>query len=116
MAAGVLADVPGPGYALTSLGKPYVDPNHCSFNRFVLQEVIATTTTMPDLLRDRGYKAPTKDSGTPFKWTHGEELWKFLSKHPERASNMVRGMHSLDTGALFPNAFPYGEELGTLGI
>lgn len=71
---------------------------------------------MPDTLREKGYKAPTKDSGTPFKWANGEELWTFLGKHPERAMNMVKGMKSLDTGSLFPNAYPFGEELAKLDI
>lgn len=71
---------------------------------------------MPDLLRERGYKAPTRDSGTPFKWANGEELWTFLGRHPARALNMVKGMKSLDTGSLSPNAYPFGEELGKLAI
>lgn len=112
----MLADAPGPSYVLTSLGEPYLDPDHCSFNRFLLQEIIPTIMSMPETMRERGYKAPTRESGTPFRWAHGEELWTLLGSHPERAANMVRGMKSLSTGALAGDAYPFGEELGRLGI
>lgn len=115
-AAGILSDIPGPGYTLTLLGEPYLDPNHCAYNHMVLQEVIPSVLAMPHTLRARGYKAPTKDSGTPFMWANGEELWTFLGRYPERALNMVKGMKSLDTGSLSPSAFPFGEELGKLEI
>lgn len=115
-AAGVLADVSGPGYALTPLGKPYLDPNHCAFNRFLLKEVIPSIMAMPHTLRERGYKAPTRESGTPFKWANGEELWTFLGSHPARAMDMVNGMKSLNTGSLAGDAYPFAEELGKLTL
>lgn len=116
VAAGILFDIPGPGYALTSLAEPYLDSNHCATNRFLLEEIIPSIIAMPDLLQEREYKAPTKDTGTLFQWTKGEELWAFLGEHPQRALNMVKAMKSLDSGALCPNAFPFGEALGPLHI
>lgn len=110
-AAGVLADVPGPGYAVTALGRPYLDPNHCSFNRFVLQQIIPPIMTMPDTLRARGYKAATRASGTPFEWATGESLWAFLGARPERALDMVNGMKSLHSGSLAGDAYPFADEL-----
>lgn len=114
-AAGVLADIPGPGFALTALGKPYLDPNHCAFSKFLIKDIIPSIIAMPDALRERGYKAPTRESGTPFKWANGEELWTFLGAHPEHAMNMVNGMESLSTGSLAGDAYPFADELGKLG-
>lgn len=71
---------------------------------------------MTETLRERGYKAPTVESGTPFRWANGEDLWTFLGSHPERATNMVSGMKSLSTGSLAGDAYPFGEELGKLEI
>ncbi|KAI1847518.1 hypothetical protein JX266_006370 [Neoarthrinium moseri] len=115
-AAGILADMPGPGYRVTSVGRPYLDQTHRAFNSFVLQEVIPSVCAMPRTLAERGYKSPTSDSGTPFKWANGEELWTFLGSHPQRAQNMVMGMKSLNTGSLAGDAYPFGEELAKLDI
>lgn len=115
-ANGILKDAPGPEYTLTALGKPYLDENHRAFNSFVFQEVMPTVLSMPRILAERGFKSPTRESGTPFKWANGEELWTFLGSHPQRAQNMVKGMKSLSTGTLAGNAYPFGEELAKLDI
>lgn len=112
----MLDDIAGPGYAITTIGKPYLEDEHVAFNRFLLKEVIATVLAMPETLRERGYKAPTKESGTPYQWAHGEELWTFLGRYPERALDMVQGMKSLSTGCLAGDAYPFGAELAKLAI
>jgi len=71
---------------------------------------------MPRTLAEHDYKAPSKESRTPFKWANGEELWTFLGSHPQRAMNMVVGMKSLSSGSLAGNAYPFGEELAKLNI
>lgn len=116
VAAGVLVDVPGPGYRMTAVGTPYLEPTHRAFNSFVFQEVIPSVCAMPRTLAERGYQSPTAESGTPFKWANGEELWTFLGSHPQRAQNMVMGMKSLNTGSLAGTAYPFGEELSKLDI
>lgn len=65
---------------------------------------------MPRTLEEHQYKAPTKDTGTPYKWAHGEELWTWLGSHPDRALNMVAGMRSHTPS----DAYPWGIELGKL--
>lgn len=102
----------GPSFALTSLGKPYLHPNHRAFNNFVFFDLIPSIMAMPKTLAEKGYKAPTKETGTPFKWAHGEELWTWLGSHPDRALNMVAGMTSHN--AL--DAYPWGAELGKLDL
>lgn len=67
-------NIPGPGYALTSLGQPYLNPDHRAFNSFMLHEVVPSILAMPRTLAERQYKAPTKDSGTPYSWANGEEV------------------------------------------
>jgi len=96
------------------MGKPYLNPDHYAMNSFVFQEVIPSIIAMPRTLGERGYKAPTKESGTPFEWANGKELWTFLGSHPDRAMNMVSGMKSLSTGSLAGDAYPFGEELAKL--
>lgn len=44
------------------------------------------------------------------------EPWLLLARNPERAKDMARGMRSLSTGSLAVTAFPFGDELGKLGI
>jgi hypothetical protein len=115
-AAGVLADIPGPGYALTPLGKPYLNPDHVSFNNFLLHDIVPTILAMPRTMAERGYKAPTKESGTPFKWLHGEELWTWMGSHPDHVPDMIAGMRSHNAGNLSGDAYPFGEELAKLDI
>lgn len=112
----MLVDIAGPGYALTSMGQPYLDPGHCAFNSFVFQEIVPSILAIPRTLAERSYKAPNKETGTPFKWANGEELWMFLGAHHYRAMNMVLGMKSLSSGSLADNAYPFGEELAKLDI
>lgn len=71
---------------------------------------------MPRLLKEHGYKSPTKESGSPFKWVHGEELWTWMSKHPDRSAVMVSGMKSHNVGNVSGEAYPFGEELAKLDI
>ncbi|PQE30204.1 O-methyltransferase protein [Rutstroemia sp. NJR-2017a WRK4] len=115
-AVGVLADIPGPGYALTPLGKPYLNPDHVSFNNFLLHDIVPTILAMPRTMAERGYKAPTKDSGTPFKWLHGEELWTWMGSHPDHVPDMIAGMRSHNAGNLSGDAYPFGKELAQLDI
>ena len=74
-AAGVLVDTPGPGYGLTPIGLPYLNPDHQAFTSFVYQDIIPSIYAMPRTLSERGYKAPTKESGsartrtTPSSWS-----------------------------------------------
>lgn len=102
----------GPNFALTFLGKPYLHPNHRAFNNFVFYDLIPSIMAMPKTLAEKQYKAPTKETGTPFKWAFGEELWTWLGKHPDRAANMVAGMTSHN--AL--DAYPWDSELGKLNL
>ncbi|OBT59329.1 hypothetical protein VE04_00244 [Pseudogymnoascus sp. 24MN13] len=102
----------GPGFLLTSLGKPYLHPDHRAFNNFVFFDLIPSIMAMPKTLAEKQYKAPTKETGTPFKWAYGEELWTWLGSHPDRALNMVAGMTSHN--AL--DAYPWGAELGKLDL
>ena len=102
----------GPSFALTSLGKPYLHPDHRAFNNFVFFDLIPSIMAMPKTLAEKHYKAPTKETGTPFKWAHGEELWTWLGSHPDRALNMVAGMTSHNR----LDAYPWGVELGKLDL
>lgn len=65
---------------------------------------------MPRTLAEHRYKVPTKETGTPFKWAHGEELWTWLGSHPDRALNMVAGMRPHNPA----DAYPWGVELDKL--
>ncbi|ROW17151.1 hypothetical protein VPNG_01336 [Cytospora leucostoma] len=108
-AAGLLIDLSGPrgpGYALTSLGKPYLDPNHRSFNRFLLHDVVSNIRQVVEHKSAR----ITDTAADP------KELWFKLASDPERAKDMAKGMRSLSTGSLAATAYPFGEELGKLDI
>lgn len=102
----------GPSYALTSLGRPYLHPDHRAFNNFMFFDLIPSIMAMPKTLAEKRYKAPTKETGTPFKWAYGEELWTWLGSHPDRASNMVAAMTSHNP----LDAYPWGLELGKLNL
>lgn len=67
-------------------------------------------------LKEHNYKAPTKETGTPYKWVHGEELWTWLGSHPDRTMNMVAGMRSHNAGNVSGDAYPWSTELGKLEI
>lgn len=106
--AGLLSDVPDleePGYGLTYLGRPYLDVNHISFNRFILREVVPT--------------ARSSVEQKCFSLNHYEGLprdkWFRLVQDPVRAIDMVRGMRSLSSGGLTPTAYPFGSELEKMG-
>lgn len=108
-AAGLLSDVPDikePGYSLTHLGRPYLDSNHVSFNRFILREVVPTASSSVEQ--------------KCFSMNHYEGLprdgWFRLVQDPVRAADMVRGMRSLSSGGLTPTAYPFGSELEKLDI
>lgn len=102
----------GPSFTLTPLGKPYLHPDHRAFNNFVFFDLIPSIMAMPKTLAEKQYKAPTKETGTPFKWAYGEELWTWLGSHPDRALNMVAGMTSHNQ----LDAYPWGVELGKLEL
>lgn len=102
----------GPSFTLTSLGRPYLHPDHRAFNNFMFFDLIPSIMAMPKTLAERGYKAPTKLTGTPFQWANGEELWTWLGSHPDRALNMVAAMTSHNT----LDAYPWGIELAKLGL
>ncbi|KAK2606796.1 hypothetical protein N8I77_005522 [Diaporthe amygdali] len=108
-AAGLLSDFKNlnePAYALTSLGKPYLDWNHRSFNRFILREVLPT---IRDSVEQKCFQTPSFDSVPHNKWLN-------LAKDPNRAANMARGMRSLSAGGLAVTAYPFGDELAKLNI
>lgn len=108
-AAGLLIDLSGPrgpGYALTSLGKPYLDPNHRSFNRFLLHDVVSNIRQVVEHKSAR----ITDTAADP------KELWLKLTSNPKRVKDMAQGMRSLSTGSLAACAYPFGEELGKLDI
>ncbi|KAH8759866.1 S-adenosyl-L-methionine-dependent methyltransferase [Diaporthe sp. PMI_573] len=108
-AAGLLVDVLDlgePGYGLTYLGRPYLDPNHVSFNRFILQEVVPTVRNS---IQQKCFST-TYSEGLP------RERWIRLTQDPVRAADMVKGMMSLSTGGLTPTAYPFGSELEKLDI
>lgn len=102
----------GPSYALTSLGRPYLHPDHRAFNNFMFFDLIPSIMAMPKTLAEKRYKAPTKLTGTPFKWAHGEELWTWLGSHPDRALNMVAAMTSHNP----LDAYPWETELAKLDL
>ncbi|KAI3390851.1 hypothetical protein diail_8541 [Diaporthe ilicicola] len=108
-AAGLLSDIldlEEPGYTLTSLGKPYLDQNHLSFNRFILREVLPT---VQDVVEQKLFSL-TESDGLP------HDMWSNLTRDPSRAADMVRGMRSLSSGSLAPTAYPFGDELEKLDI
>ncbi|RFU24730.1 hypothetical protein B7463_g11608, partial [Scytalidium lignicola] len=102
----------GLSFALTPLGRPYLHPDHRAFNNFMFFDLIPSIMAMPETLAERRYKAPTKETGTPFKWANGEELWTWLGSHPDRALNMVAAMTSHNP----LNAYPWGVELAKLDL
>ncbi|OAQ65233.1 O-methyltransferase [Pochonia chlamydosporia 170] len=102
----------GPSFVITSLGKPYLHPDHRAFNNFMFFDLIPSIMAMPKTLAERQYKAPTKLTGTPFQWAHGEELWTWLGSHPDRALNMVAAMTSHNP----LDAYPWGTELAKLDL
>ncbi|KUI53254.1 Demethylsterigmatocystin 6-O-methyltransferase [Cytospora mali] len=101
-----VSDHRGPGYALTSLGEPYLDPNHRSCNRMLLQTVVSNIRQVVEHMFTRS----TGSVPSP------KEVWSSLAQSPERARDMAQGMRSLSTGSLAPTAFPFGEELEKLDI
>lgn len=115
-AAGILNEIPGPGYGLSKIGQPYLNSDHRAFNDLIFNDIIPAIMAMPRTLAERNYKAPTKESGTPYKWAHGEELWTWLGAHPDRALNMVAGMRSHNAGNVSGDAYPFGEELAKLNL
>ncbi|CZR61327.1 uncharacterized protein PAC_11223 [Phialocephala subalpina] len=115
-AANVFAESAGPSWTLTPLGVPYLNPDHRAFNNLMFVDIIPSIMAMPRTLAEHNYKAPTKETGTPYKWAHGEELWTWLGSHPDRALNMVAGMRSHNAGNVSGDAYPWGQELGKLGL
>lgn len=75
-------------------------------------DLLPAIMAMPRTLAEHKYKAPTKETGTPFKWAHGEELWTWLGSHPDRGAVMVAGMKSHNPII----AYPWGNELEELDI
>ncbi|KAH7303702.1 S-adenosyl-L-methionine-dependent methyltransferase [Rhexocercosporidium sp. MPI-PUGE-AT-0058] len=116
LAANILVEKPGLGYALTPLGLPYLNPDHRAFNNLMFVDIIPSIMAMPRTLKEHHYKTPTKETGTPYKWAHGEELWTWLGSHPDRAMNMVAGMRSHNAGNVSGDAYPWGVELGKLDL
>lgn len=116
LAANILVETPGPGFALTPLGLPYLNPDHRAFNNLMFVDIMPSIMAMPRTLKEHGYKAPTKETGTPYKWAHGEELWTWLGSHPDRAMNMIAGMRSHNAGNVSGDAYPWGVELGKLNL
>lgn len=115
-AAHILLETPGPGFTLTPLGQPYLNPDHRAFNNLMFVDIIPAIMAMPRTLAEHAYKAPTKESGTPYKWAHGEELWTWFGSHPDRALNMVAGMRSHNAGNVSGDAYPWGTELAKLEL
>lgn len=108
-AAGILSDAPGlkePSYAVTNLGKPYLDLNHVSFNRFILREVVPTVRSSAE---QRCFSSAGSD-------VVSQDTWLNLARDPARAADMARGMKSLSSGSLAPTAYPFGSELEKLNI
>ncbi|KAI7782807.1 hypothetical protein LA080_012848 [Diaporthe eres] len=108
-AAGLLSDISDPrepSYSLEYLGKPYLDPNHVSFNRFILQEVVPTVRSSVE----RSCLPSTNSDGLP------QDTWCRLAQDAVRAADMVRGMKSLSSGGLAATAYPFDRELGKLDI
>jgi len=99
-------------YRLTPLGTPYLNSNHRAFNNFVFQDLLPSILAMPKTLAEKGYKAPGKELGTIFRWTHGEELWTWMGSHPDRAANMVAAVISHNE----LNAYPWAKELGSFDL
>ncbi|KAG4418612.1 hypothetical protein IFR04_008237 [Cadophora malorum] len=116
LAANILVETPGPGFALTPLGLPYLNPDHRAFNNLMFVDIMPSIMAMPRTLKEHGYKAPTKETGTPYKWAHGEELWTWLGSHPDRAMNMIAGKRSHNAGNVSGDAYPWGVELGKLNL
>ncbi|KAG9241141.1 S-adenosyl-L-methionine-dependent methyltransferase [Calycina marina] len=110
--AHIFVESDGPKFTLTSAGKPYLHPDHRAFNNFVFFDLLPTIMAMPHTLAEHQYRAPTKQTGTPFKWANGEELWTWMGSHPDRAAQMVAGVRSHDPS----NAYPWDVELEKLGV
>ncbi|KAL1860368.1 hypothetical protein Daus18300_009281 [Diaporthe australafricana] len=108
-AAGLISDIPDledHSYILTPLGKPYLDRNHLSFNRFILRDVLPTVR---DAVEQKCFP-----SMKPSRQPHA--MWFSLVDDPNRTADMVRGMRSLSSGSLAATAYPFGDELKNLGI
>lgn len=101
-----MLDLDEPAYALTSLGRPYTDPNHVCYNRFILQEVVPTVRS---LVEQSCFSSPIAD-------VVPHDRWSRLSQDPARTADMVRGMKSLSSGGLAARAYPFGSELEKLDI
>lgn len=112
VAANLFIESPGPSFRLTSLGKPYLHPDHRAFNNFMFFDIVPAIMAMPRTLAEHQYKAPTKETGTPYKWAHGEELWTWLGSHPDRGVIMVAGMRSHNP----MDAYPWDIELAKLDL
>ncbi|KAG8164292.1 hypothetical protein KVR01_006210 [Diaporthe batatas] len=109
-AAGLLFDAldhEEPTYGLTHLGRPYLDPNHVSFNRFILQEVVPTVRHS---IEQKCFLPEKHLEDTPYN------RWIRLTQDSARAADMVKGMRSLSSGALAPTAYPFSSELEKLNI
>lgn len=59
VAAGILDDIPGPGYEITALGSPYLQPEYRDCNNFIFQDGMSTLLAIPRMLREHGYRATT---------------------------------------------------------
>ena len=67
-------------------------------------------------LAEHTYKAPTKASGTPYKWANGEELWRFFGSNPEHAMKIGAGIKLYNASNVSDDAYPFREKLGKLDI
>lgn len=108
-AAGLLSDVSDleePGYSLTYLGRPYLDPNHVCFNRFLLQEVVPAIRKSVE----QSCFFSSSSDGVP------HDTWSSLAQDAVRVADMVRGMRSLNSGGLAATAYPFGTELEKLDV
>lgn len=109
-AAGLLFDIldlEEPAYGLTYLGRPYLDPNHVSFNRFILQEIVPTVRHS---IEQKCFLREKHIEDTPYN------RWIRLTQDPGRAANMAKGMRSLSSGGLAPTAYPFSSQLEKLSI
>lgn len=102
-----MLDLEEPAYGLTRLGRPYLDPNHVSFNRFILQEVVPTVRHS---IEQKCFLPEQHLEDSPYN------RWIRLTHDPARAADMVKGMRSLSSGGLAPTAYPFGSELEKLSV
>jgi len=54
----------------------------------MLDIVYPALLALPRTLKEHSYKAPNKETGTPFQWLHNEPLWTWLGSHPKDALNV----------------------------